>query len=69
MDVKPGESLRRTRTSWMCSYVRAFVGHKICWSERIINEEIRIRADIEPIRKQVARLRWTWLGQVLRMDN
>lgn len=42
---------------------------KICWPERIINEEIRIRADIEPIRKQVARLRWTWLGQVLRMDN
>ena len=36
---------------------------------RITNEEIRARAGMETISKQVARRRWTWLGHVLRMDH
>ena len=36
----------------------------------ITNEEVRRRAGIrETISDQVARQRWTWLGQVLRMDH
>ena len=35
---------------------------------RITNEEIRRRAGIEKTSEIVQRLRWTWLGHVLRMD-
>ncbi|XP_078382229.1 uncharacterized protein LOC144664897 [Oculina patagonica] len=42
---------------------------KIYWPMRITNEEIRARAGMETISKQVARRRWTWLGHVLRMDH
>ena len=41
---------------------------KIYWPMRVTNEEIRARAGLETISKQVARRRWTWLGHVLRMD-
>ena len=42
---------------------------KICWPmRRVTNEEIRARAGLETISKQMARRRWTWLGHVLRMD-
>ena len=36
---------------------------------RVTNEEIRARAGLETISKQVARRRWAWLGHVLRMDH
>ena len=36
---------------------------------RITNEDIRRRAGIEKISEIVQRLRWTWLGHVLRMDR
>ena len=42
---------------------------KIYWPMRITNEEIRARAGMETISKQVARRRWTLLGHVLRMDH
>ena len=42
---------------------------KIYWSMRVTNEEVRARAGLETISKQVARRRWTWLGHVLRMDH
>ena len=42
---------------------------KIYWPMRITNEEIRARAGMETISKQVARRRWTWLGHILRMDH
>ena len=42
---------------------------KIYWPMRITNKEIRARAGMETISKQVARRRWTWLGHVLRMDH
>ena len=42
---------------------------KIYWPMRVTNEEIRARAGLETISKQVARRRWTWLGHVLRMDH
>ena len=41
---------------------------EIYWPMRVTNEEIRARAGLETISKQVARRRWTWLGHVLRMD-
>ena len=41
---------------------------KIYWPMGVTNEEIRARAGLETITKQVARRRWTWLGHVLRMD-
>ena len=41
---------------------------KIYWPVRVTNEEIRAKAGLETISKQVARRRWTWLGHVLRMD-
>ena len=40
----------------------------IYWPMRITNEEIRIRAGIEPISKQVARRRWTRL-RMTRIDH
>ena len=42
---------------------------KIYWPMRVKNEEVRARAGLETISKQVARRRWTWLGHVLRMDH
>ena len=39
------------------------------WPMRITNEEIRARAGLETISKQVAGRRWTWLCHVLRMDH
>ena len=42
---------------------------KIYWPMRVTNEEIRARAGLETISKQVARRRWAWLGHVLRMDH
>lgn len=42
---------------------------KIYWPMRVTNEEIRARAGLETISKQVARRRWTCLGHVLRMDH
>ena len=55
----------------MHSYIRAFVDRmfKIYWPMRVTNEEIRARAGLQTISKQVARRRWTWLGHVLRMDH
>ena len=41
---------------------------KIYWPMRMTNKEIRARAGLETISKQVTRRRWTWLGHVLRMD-
>ena len=42
---------------------------KMYWPMRVKNEEVRARAGLETISKQVARRRWTWLGHVLRMDH
>ena len=42
---------------------------KIYWPMRITNEEIKRRAGIEKISEIVQRLRWAWLGHVLRMDR
>ena len=42
---------------------------KIYWPMRVTNEEIRARAGLETISKQVARRRWAGLGHVLRMDH
>ena len=42
---------------------------KIYWPMRVTNKEIRRRAGLEPISKQVARRRWAWLGHVLRVDH
>lgn len=42
---------------------------KISWPMRITNEEIRTRAWIETISRQVAWRRWTWLDHALRMDH
>ena len=42
---------------------------KIYWPMQVTNEEIRARAGLETISKQVARRRWAWLGHVLRMDH
>ena len=71
MIVKPGEWVEQTRKRWMCSYIRASVGYLsgIYWPMGMTNEEIRTRAGIETISKQVAKRRWTWLGHVLRMDH
>ena len=37
---------------------------KIYWLMRVTNEEIRARAGLQTISKQVSRRRWTWLGHV-----
>lgn len=42
---------------------------KLIWPMGITNEEIKIREEIKPISKQVARSRWTWSGHVLRRDH
>ena len=42
---------------------------KIYLPMQVTNEEVRARAGLETISKQVARRRWTWLGHVLRMDH
>ena len=42
---------------------------KIYRTIRVPNKEIRRRAGLETISKQVARRRWPWLGHVLRMDH
>lgn len=38
-------------------------------SDAPANEAITIRAGIEPISKQMARKKWTWLSHVLKMDH
>ena len=42
---------------------------KVYWPMKITNEEIRKRAGIETISKQVASRRSSWLRHVLRMDH
>ena len=42
---------------------------KICWPMRVSNEEVHKRANMETISEQVRRMRWTWIGHVLRMDT
>ena len=41
---------------------------KIYWRMKISNEEIRNRANISTISEQIFRRRWTFIGNVLRMD-
>ena len=42
---------------------------KIYWPMCITNEEIEIRAEIQAISKHMARRRWAWPGQALRIDH
>ena len=42
---------------------------RIYWPMRVSNEEVRKRARIGSIGKQIRRRRWRWIGHVLRMDH
>ena len=42
---------------------------KIYWPQKVTNEEVRKRADIEQTSTTIRRRRWKWLGHVLRMEN
>ena len=42
---------------------------KIYWPMSVSNEEVHRRANTETISKLVRKMRVTWIGHVLRMDN
>ena len=62
----PNQTRKKLDASSHKSLRRLF---KIYWPMQVTNEEIRARAGLETISKQVTRRRWTWLGHVLRMDH
>ena len=38
----------------------------VLWPNRIYNEELLRRAEIEPVEIRISRQKWAWIGDILR---
>ena len=42
---------------------------RIYWLNRITNEELLRRAEIEPVEIRIRRQKWVWIGRTLRKEE